>query len=139
MTASTSVRVSTAVADPDIPGNVIRPNSDGSINVRYTGMIVTQQSGTAYTLQLSDAETYIQFTNGSAVAATIPTNATVAFPIGTTITLEQDGAGTVTATAAGGVTLHTPTSGAASAAQYAEVYLTKVATNTWISNRNPAS
>ncbi len=101
-------------------------------------MIVTQQTGTAYTFTLADAGTYVQFTNGSAVAATIPANATVAFPVGSVITVEQDGAGVVTATAAGGVTLHSTGAKVATNGQYAQVYYTKVATNTWLLSGNLA-
>ncbi len=37
MTTTASVRTSTAVADPDAPQNVIRPNADGSINIGSGG------------------------------------------------------------------------------------------------------
>jgi hypothetical protein len=130
------VRTSTAIADPSNPGNVITPNADGSVNVRIVGMIVTQQTGTTYTFTLADANTYVQMSNGSAIAATIPTNTSVAFPIGTIITVEQDGAGVVTMTAAGGVTFHSPSAKVATNGQYAQVVATKVATNTWVLSGN---
>lgn len=89
------------------------------------------QSGTSYTAVLGDAGGYIQFTNAAAVAFTIPPNASVAFPLGTVITIEQNGAGTVTFTAGAGVSLQSRASAAATAGQYAVAQAKKVATNTW--------
>lgn len=37
MAADKTVRNSVAVADPDVPANVIKPNADGSINVNTSG------------------------------------------------------------------------------------------------------
>jgi len=46
-----------------------------------------------FTLQLSDANRWISVTKATSVAITIPSNATVAIPIGTTINFIQGGAG----------------------------------------------
>lgn len=89
------------------------------------------QSGTSYTAVLSDAQGYIQFTNAAAIAFTIPPNASVAFPIGTTITIEQNNSGVVTFTAGAGVTLRSRGSFVATAGQYAVAQTKKVATDTW--------
>lgn len=91
----------------------------------------TTQAGTSYTAVLGDAYGYIQFTSGSAVAFTIPANASVAYAVGTVITIEQNGAGTVTLTPDTGVTLNSRGSLLDTAGQYAVVQLKKVATNTW--------
>lgn len=91
----------------------------------------SSQSGTSYTAVLGDAYGYIRFTNGSAVAFTIPANASVAFVIGTTITIEQAGAGTVTLTPDTGVTLNSRGALLDTAGQFAVAQLKKVATNTW--------
>lgn len=91
----------------------------------------TTQSGTSYTAVLGDAGGYIQFTNGSAIAFTIPANASVAFATGTVITVEQNGAGVVTLTPDTGVTLRSRGSLLATAGQYAVCQVKKVATNTW--------
>jgi hypothetical protein len=56
-------------------------------------VLVTTQSGTSYTFALADAGSQVLFSNGSAVTATVPPNSSVAFPIGTTIDIEQAGAG----------------------------------------------
>lgn len=41
MTASRSVRPSTAIADPSAPSNVLKPNADGSINVNTATGVTT--------------------------------------------------------------------------------------------------
>lgn len=67
---------------------------------------INDQTGTSYQLQLSDAQGYVRLTNALAITLTVPPNATVAFPIGTQIIFKQGGAGQVTATAGGGVTIN---------------------------------
>jgi hypothetical protein len=104
-----------------------------------SGLVVpTTQSGTSYTAVLGDAPAaqnymgYIQFTNAAAIAFTIPPNASVAFPIGTTIAIEQTtAAGIVTLTPGAGVTLNSRGALLATAGQYAVAQVKKVATNTW--------
>ncbi len=92
---------------------------------------ITTQTGTTYTLVLTDANKVIQFTNAGSITLTIPTNATVQFPIGTLIELHQTGTGTVVVTAAGGVTLLSRASLVSLAGQEAVAAIRKVATNTW--------
>lgn len=84
-----------------------------------------------YTLVLADAGRAVEVTSASAVAVTVPTNATVAFPIGTVLHVTQLGAGQVTVTPAAGVTI-TGTPGLKTRAQNSEVKLRKRATNTWL-------
>lgn len=91
----------------------------------------TTQSGTSYTAVEDDSESYIQFTNAAAVAFTLPPNSSVGFPIGTVITLEQNGAGAVTITAGAGVTLRSRGGRVVTAGQYAVAQVKKVALNTW--------
>lgn len=91
----------------------------------------TTQSGTTYTPVAGDAQTKVAMTSSSANSFQIPTNAAVAYPIGTTIIVEQYGPGQTTVTASGGVTQRVPF-GAKIAAQYASTTLTKVGTDEWI-------
>jgi len=86
------------------------------------------QTGTAYTLTLSDANKYIKLDNANAITLTIPLDSTVAFPIGTVVTVEQTGAGAVTATAEVGVTIN---GNVLSASQFSILVLIKTATNAW--------
>lgn len=69
---------------------------------------VNEQTGTSYTLQLSDAFKMVAMNNGSANAVTVPTNADVPFPVGTRIDLSQDGTGQTSVVADTGVTIRTP-------------------------------
>jgi hypothetical protein len=95
------------------------------------GAIVTDAT-TARTLELTDAGDYVDLTSASAVTVTVPPNASVAFPAGTTITLEQAGAGQVTVAAGAGVTVNVAaTHLRKTAGQYAVVSLTKKAADVW--------
>lgn len=95
-------------------------------------LTVTAQTGTTYTLVLADANTFITLSNASAIALTVPTNASVPFPIGSRIHGAAIGAGTVTVAGAGGVTVNSRGSVFASAGQYAVFSLVKTGTNTWL-------
>jgi hypothetical protein len=97
---------------------------DYNIVMRGTG-------STAYTLLLTDKGKFFETTSGSAIAVTIPTNASVAFPIGTQIWFVQGGAGVPTFSGDTGVTLRTRSSVRQPFARYSEVKLTKVATDEW--------
>lgn len=92
---------------------------------------VSTQTGTAYTAVLGDAMSYIRFTNGSAVTLTVPANSTAAFPIGTVIEIEQAGAGALSVSAAGGVTINSRGADLTLAGQYSVAALKKTATDTW--------
>jgi hypothetical protein len=87
------------------------------------------QTGTTYTLVLGDANKLVTLTNASAITLTVPTNASVAFPVGTVINLYQGGAGQVTVSSS--ATLRS-TPGAKIRAQYAMAALTKIATDEWV-------
>lgn len=87
------------------------------------------ETGTARTLSLSDAFGYIRTTNSGAVTITVPTDASVAFPIDTEITVFQSGAGTVTFAAAVGVTIEADS--LSISGQKKAATLKKVDTNTW--------
>ena len=108
-------------------------NFDGSAAVTVPSMQlvgVNDQTGTSYTLVLSDAGKDVRCTNASAIALTVPLNSSVAFPVGTMIPFSQGGAGAVTATAASGVTINAA-NGSATTAQYDARVLEKVGTDTW--------
>ena len=51
------------------------------------------QSGTTYTLELSNVFSTVMLSNAALVTVTVPTNASVAFPTGTQISLQSLGAG----------------------------------------------
>lgn len=95
----------------------------------YTNL--NTQSGTTYTLVITDAGALLIFTNATAVTLTVPAFATVAFEAGNRIDILQYGAGKVTVAGAGGVTVNaTPSLGLR--AQYSGASLVNLAVNSWV-------
>ena len=94
------------------------------------------QTGSTYTLVLADAGKYVEMNNASSNTLTVPLNASVAFPIGTEITVIQTGAGATTVSPAAGVTVnyYSLTSAATRIikAQWSAATLIKRDTNTWV-------
>jgi hypothetical protein len=93
--------------------------------------IENAQTGTTYTLALTDAGKMVTLTNASAITLTIPTNATAAFPVNTRIDLLQYGAGQVTIAGAG-VTIQSSGAKLKLTGQYSGASLWKKATDTWV-------
>lgn len=85
----------------------------------------------SYTLMLGDKDKVIEMNVGSANTLTIPTNASVAFTIGTEITIMQYGAGQTTIAQPGGVTIRSKGGYLKIADQYTGVTLVKVGTDEW--------
>lgn len=92
---------------------------------------INAQTGTTYTLVLSDVRKLVTLSNASSITLTIPTNASVAVPVGDYIDLLQLGVGQVTVVAAGGVTVN-GTPGLKLRAQYSGAMAKKIATDTWV-------
>lgn len=94
---------------------------------------INAQTGTSYTLVLSDADrvAFLTMNNAAASTLTVPPNSSVAFPVGTVIEGMQIGAGQVTLTPGAGVTLNA-TPGLKVAAQWGTFGLIKIATDTWV-------
>lgn len=84
-------------------------------------------TASAYTLVLDDAYSYIRFTDAGAVTLTVPTNAAVAFEIGTVIEVYAAGAGGVTIQGDTGVTVN----GAGDLSENGAASLTKIAEDEW--------
>ena len=92
--------------------------------------LVTDDATTSYTLVLTDENKLVTLTNASAITLTIPTNASVAFPIGTQIDLSSDGAWATTIWGAW-VTINSKGSLKTSNGQYVWMTLVKTATDIW--------
>jgi len=92
------------------------------------------QTGTTYTLVLTDKDNKtVTMTNASANVVTIPTNASVAFPINTKIPVMQHGAGVTSSTGDTGVTVNNVSAGSvAASSQFNGMLLHKTGTNTWV-------
>jgi len=98
--------------------------------VEYTAMFgINAQTGTSYTLVLGDRGKMIELNNAAAITLTVPTNASVAFPIGTQISFTQVGAGQVTV--AGTPTINA-TPGLKTRTQWSVGTLYKRATDQWV-------
>ena len=90
------------------------------------------QKTAGYTLSvLSERDSLIEVSSATGVTVTIPTNATTAFPIGSSIDILQTGAGQVTIAGAVGVTVNA-TPGLKLRTQWSSATLMKRATDSWI-------
>ena len=90
------------------------------------------QTGTSYTLVLSDNGKLVEVANASAITVSIPTNST-AFPIGSQITVLQSGVGQITiAAATPGTTTVNATPGLKLRAQWSSAVLIKRNTEQWV-------
>ena len=101
--------------------------------VAYT---LNAQTGTTYTSVLTDSyQVLVTMSNGSANAFKIPTNASVAHPVGTVITVMNIGSGVCTISAVTSGTTTVLSAGATAAAptlaQYKSAACIKTGTDTW--------
>lgn len=94
---------------------------------------INAQTGTTYTLVLSDASRIVSMSNTAANSLKIPTDASVAFTIGTQITIRQANTGTTTVSAVtpGTTSLNSRGGVFGLAGQYAYATLIKVGANAW--------
>jgi uncharacterized protein YoxC len=107
--------------------------SDGTQTKQGVPSITTISAKTdSYTLSnLNERDTIVEISKASAVTLTIPLNATIAYPVGTTIDIIQTGSGQVTVAGAGGVTVNA-TPGLKLRTQWSSATLLKRAENTWL-------
>jgi hypothetical protein len=100
-------------------------------------LAIDAKTGTTYTFVLADANNeLITASNASAQTYSIPTNANVAYPIGSQINIIAIGAGQVTINAVTSGTTTILSNGATAASpklrvQYSSASCVKVATDTW--------
>ena len=100
-------------------------------------LALNAQTGTTYTFVLTDADNkLVTASNASAQTYSIPTNANVAYAIGSQINIIAIGAGQVTINAVTSGTTTVLSNGATAAApklrvQYSSATCIKVATDTW--------
>ena len=101
-------------------------------------VLLNSQTGGSYTLVLADAGKVVEGTNSSANTVTIPLNASVAFPVGTQVTVLQAGTGQTTINIASGGTLNAGLQGTTNTAklraQWSAAVLIKRATDTWVAS-----
>ena len=129
----TTYPISAAYTD----GQVLSASNVNGISTAINEIAALQinaQTGTTYTLALTDAAKVVTLTNASAITCSINTDAAVNFAIGTQIILYQGGAGqiTVAATTPGTTTIRAQGSKIKSAGQYAILCVMKMAANEWV-------
>ena len=102
---------------------------------------INAQTGTSYTAVASDAAAFVTMNNASANTFYVPTNASVAFALGTTLNLFQigDGATSVTAVTPGTTKLYIASinggaydTGGTLRMKYSGTSLVKIATDGWM-------
>lgn len=121
-----------ATGFPSVTGDILTA-------AMFNGLItftVDADATTDYTAVLDDQyQTLVPMNKATAIAFKIPTNASVAFPVGTAITILNKGAGTCTISATTSATTTVLSAGAVAAsptlAQYKTAVCIKTATDTW--------
>ena len=111
---------------PDATGTVL---TSGNPNDNI--LTINAQTGTTYTLVLTDGGKMITSSNGSAQTITVPPNSSVAFPVGTQIIVQNLGSANATLAQGSGVTIQSKDSNKEIDGQYASAALIKTATDTW--------
>jgi hypothetical protein len=107
-----------------------------TLNAPLINLSLNAQTGTTYTFVLADNGKLVTASNASAQTYSIPTNASVAYPIGTQINIIQIGAGQVTINAVtSGTTTVSSTGATATApklrAQFSSATCIKANTDLW--------
>jgi len=125
-----------------VDGDVLSASDVNSTNEGVNDLAFGQfnaQTGTSYTLVLTDVAKVVSLTNAAGITLTVPENSSVAFPIGTQILLYQGGAGQVTISPAGAVTIRSEDSKLKIKGQYGVGGLLKVSTDEWVAFGNLAT
>ena len=123
-------RTAVGGAAPEIDIDVM----DAELSVLHYGQgqgLLENAQTDDYQLVLADTGQLVSIDNAAAKTLTIPVNATVAFPIGTEISLLRRGAGTMTV-ADGGVTIRSAGALLDLNAQYSRGELVKTGTDEWL-------
>lgn len=85
-----------------------------------------------HTLVIGDAGKFITMDSTSNITLTIPTNASVAFPIGTVVTIARTNTGKVNVAGSGGVTVNSADGDLYLRSRYSSATMMKTATDTWL-------
>jgi hypothetical protein len=107
-------------------------NVDTQVFNNWSLVTTNAQTGTTYTLALSDRGKVVELNNAASITLTVPTNASVAFPTGSRIDLIQTGAGQVTISPSGGVTVNAKGAATKITGQWSAATLIKRASDTWV-------
>lgn len=104
----------------------------GEIELATKDVVFNAQTGTTYTLALTDRGKTVTLSNASAITVTVPPQSSVTWPAGARIDLVQLGAGQVTVFPGSGVTISSYLSKTKLVGQYAGGTLIRTGSDTWI-------
>jgi hypothetical protein len=93
-------------------------------------LVFNVQTGTSYTVQLSDQNKIIELNNENLITLTVPEDS-INFPIGSSVNLVQTGLGSVVIEGASGVTINA-TPGLKLREQWSSATIIKRASNLWL-------
>ena len=120
-----------AVNNIEVAGVVFADGTQTKVGVPSITPI--SEKTTAYTLSSTDErDTIIEVNSSSATTLTIPEDATLNFPVGTTLDVIQTGTGQVTIAGENGSVVVNATPGKKLRAQWSSVTLLKRAANSWL-------
>ena len=131
--SSTSAELAGKISDETGSGLLVFGTSPTISDPTLTYSI-NAQTGTTYTPVLTDAGKIITTSNGSAITLTIPPNSSVAYAVGSSITIISIGAGLTTIAQGSGVTIASVGATATAPvlrAQHSSATAIKIATDTW--------
>ena len=138
----TNARATSAVTNASLSNiTVSGAITSGGFTVGYLEIPQSVQN-TSYTLSLTDSGKHVYSQNTATQVITIPTNANVAFNVGTAVSIVLQGSGSITVSPFSGVTLYlagNSTSASRTISTYGMATLLKVATNTWFINGSGVS
>lgn len=139
----TNIDAKAPIANPIFTGVPLAPNpikttdtaqlaTTSFVQDRVKQIDVSAVKSASFTLALVDEGTHILCSSASAITVTVPTNASVALPIGTMIMIVRYGTGVVSLAPAGGVTLNSVASKRSIATQFEVASLVKIGTDNWM-------
>jgi hypothetical protein len=131
-TGTNTVANITVSGTTNLSANGVQLSDGTQTKVGVPSLTTIASKTVSYTLSaLTERDAMIEMNSGSAITLTVPTNATIAYPIGTSIDILRVGAGAVDVAAASGVTINA-TPGLKLRAQWSSATLIKRATDTWV-------
>ena len=129
--ADTGTVTSTMIADGTIVNADV--NASAAIDLGKLADVTIDEKSADYTLALTDKNKFIKMSvTSTANTVTVPTNASVAFPIGSQIHIIQYGTGKTQVIPVSGTVILYATPGAYLRAQYSSATLLKCDTNIWM-------
>ena len=129
------VSIAQAAADAAVLVTAKAYTDAAIVNLSPSNTVFNTQSGNTYTVALTDSvsgSVLVSNNMGGGLTITIPTNANVMFPIGSTIQVLQLGTGKVTFVGQTGVTVNSPNGLKSIGTQYAAITLMQTSINSWV-------